>query len=141
MEENHNNNNNPNTTSNLNQNKRPETARVFTAGQGSYAANYLTAGSVDDTYTVAMLLLSQLCKGIVHNVKDCRALPFRKPKEDRKQRGQGNDVIALLDCGEHVTLQDTSVSVQMELRRFRGIKFEGNQQNPRTFMMAESKET
>ncbi|GJV94778.1 putative reverse transcriptase domain-containing protein [Tanacetum coccineum] len=32
--ENHYNNNNPNTTSNLNPNKRPETARVFTAGQG-----------------------------------------------------------------------------------------------------------
>ncbi|GKC03902.1 putative reverse transcriptase domain-containing protein [Tanacetum coccineum] len=30
---NHYNNNNPNTTSNLNPNKRPETARVFTAGQ------------------------------------------------------------------------------------------------------------
>ncbi|GJR52777.1 hypothetical protein Tco_1403298 [Tanacetum coccineum] len=33
---NHYNNNNPNTTSNLNPNKRPEIARVFTAGQGSY---------------------------------------------------------------------------------------------------------
>ncbi|GJW76940.1 putative reverse transcriptase domain-containing protein [Tanacetum coccineum] len=32
--ENHYNNNNPNTTSNLNPNKRPETARVFTAEQG-----------------------------------------------------------------------------------------------------------
>ncbi|GJV02798.1 reverse transcriptase domain-containing protein [Tanacetum coccineum] len=32
--ENHYNNNNPNTTSNLNPNKRPETTRVFTAGQG-----------------------------------------------------------------------------------------------------------
>ncbi|GJV86568.1 reverse transcriptase domain-containing protein [Tanacetum coccineum] len=31
---NHYNNNNPNTTSNLNPNKRPEIARVFTAGQG-----------------------------------------------------------------------------------------------------------
>ncbi|GKG51152.1 hypothetical protein Tco_0541536, partial [Tanacetum coccineum] len=29
--ENHNNNNNPNTTNNLNPNKHPETARVFTA--------------------------------------------------------------------------------------------------------------
>ncbi|GJY83462.1 reverse transcriptase domain-containing protein [Tanacetum coccineum] len=34
--ENHYNNNNPNTTSNLNPNKRPEIARVFIAGQGSY---------------------------------------------------------------------------------------------------------
>ncbi|GJV23397.1 putative reverse transcriptase domain-containing protein [Tanacetum coccineum] len=34
--ENHYNNNNPNTTSNLNPNKRPETARVFIAGQGQY---------------------------------------------------------------------------------------------------------
>ncbi|GJT55287.1 hypothetical protein Tco_0990341 [Tanacetum coccineum] len=33
---NHYNNNNPNTTSNLNLNKRPETTRVFIAGQGSY---------------------------------------------------------------------------------------------------------
>ncbi|GJW17480.1 putative reverse transcriptase domain-containing protein [Tanacetum coccineum] len=32
--ENHYNNNNPNTTSNLNPNKRPEAARVFTVGQG-----------------------------------------------------------------------------------------------------------
>ncbi|GJW23174.1 putative reverse transcriptase domain-containing protein [Tanacetum coccineum] len=36
---NHYNNNNPNTTSNLNPNKHPETARVFTAGQGNPKGN------------------------------------------------------------------------------------------------------
>ncbi|GJS57784.1 reverse transcriptase domain-containing protein [Tanacetum coccineum] len=41
-------NHNPNNTSNLNPNKCPEAARVFTAGQGSYAlSSYLTA---DRTY-------------------------------------------------------------------------------------------
>ncbi|GJY08772.1 reverse transcriptase domain-containing protein [Tanacetum coccineum] len=40
---NHYNNNNPNTTSNLNPNKRPETARVFTVGQGSYDIRPKTA--------------------------------------------------------------------------------------------------
>ncbi|GJR69773.1 hypothetical protein Tco_0015838 [Tanacetum coccineum] len=37
---NHYNNNNTNNVGNFNQNKRPETARVFTAGQSIYAANY-----------------------------------------------------------------------------------------------------
>ncbi|GJV96530.1 putative reverse transcriptase domain-containing protein [Tanacetum coccineum] len=40
---NHYNNNNPNTTSNLNPNKRLEIARVFTAGQGSYGIKSKTA--------------------------------------------------------------------------------------------------
>ncbi|GKF56570.1 hypothetical protein Tco_0166910, partial [Tanacetum coccineum] len=40
---NHYNNNNPNTTSNLNLNKRPETARVFTVGQEGQAIRPKTA--------------------------------------------------------------------------------------------------
>ncbi|GJY09185.1 reverse transcriptase domain-containing protein [Tanacetum coccineum] len=42
---NHYNNNNPNTTSNLNLNKRPETARVFRARQGSYAGKLPYCGN------------------------------------------------------------------------------------------------
>ncbi|GJX75006.1 reverse transcriptase domain-containing protein [Tanacetum coccineum] len=47
--------NNTNNASNLNPNKRPETARVFTAGQGS--SSYLTTENVDDTTLTHALLL------------------------------------------------------------------------------------
>ncbi|GKF04371.1 hypothetical protein Tco_0035039 [Tanacetum coccineum] len=48
---------NPNNTSNFNPNKRPETARVFTADKVLMLASYLTAESVDDTTLTHALLL------------------------------------------------------------------------------------
>ncbi|GJY74698.1 reverse transcriptase domain-containing protein [Tanacetum coccineum] len=44
---------NPNNTSNLNPNKRPETARVFTAGQGSYAGKLPHCGKCGRHHTDA----------------------------------------------------------------------------------------
>ncbi|GJT96914.1 retrotransposon protein, putative, ty3-gypsy subclass [Tanacetum coccineum] len=69
---NHYNNNNPNTTSNLNPNKRPESARVFTAEQGSYAGKLPYCGNPTSS---------------------------RKPKRTRKPRRTGSDV-TYFGCGK-----------------------------------------
>ncbi|GJZ61513.1 reverse transcriptase domain-containing protein [Tanacetum coccineum] len=70
---NHYNNNNPNTTSNLNPNKRPETARVFTAGQGSYAGKLPYCGKCGRHHTDACPPTCHNCGRAGHKVKDCRA--------------------------------------------------------------------
>ncbi|GJS14590.1 reverse transcriptase domain-containing protein [Tanacetum coccineum] len=71
--------NNTNNTSNLNPNKCPKTARVFLAGQGSYAGklNPLTAKTVDDTPHSGRHALACLQYGTRqgHKAKDCRAPP------------------------------------------------------------------
>ncbi|GKF08358.1 hypothetical protein Tco_0042582, partial [Tanacetum coccineum] len=53
---NHYNNNNTNNIGNFNHNKRPDTARVFTAEQVFMLANYHSAGSVVDTTLTHALL-------------------------------------------------------------------------------------
>ncbi|GKD32943.1 reverse transcriptase domain-containing protein [Tanacetum coccineum] len=90
---NHYNNNNPNTTSNLNPNKRPETARVFTAGQGSYAGKLPYCGKCGRHHTDACPPTCHNCGRAGHKVKDCRAPP--RPASQRgpeSQGGQGSDV-------------------------------------------------
>ncbi|GKE34896.1 reverse transcriptase domain-containing protein [Tanacetum coccineum] len=72
---NHYNNNNPNTTSNLNPNKRPETARVFTAGQGSYAGKLPYCGKCGRHHTDACPPTCHNCGRAGHKAKDCRAPP------------------------------------------------------------------
>ncbi|GJW53718.1 reverse transcriptase domain-containing protein [Tanacetum coccineum] len=58
--------NNTNNTSNLNPNKPPETARVFTSGQGSYAGNLPHCGKCGRASTMTY------------------ALPVQEAKEDRE---------------------------------------------------------
>ncbi|GJS86192.1 putative reverse transcriptase domain-containing protein [Tanacetum coccineum] len=97
---NHYNNNNPNTTSNLNPNKRPETARVFTVGQGSYAGKLPYCGKCGRHHTDACPPTCHNCGRAGHKVKDCRALPH--PVSQRgpgSQGGQGSDVTCF-GCGE-----------------------------------------
>ncbi|GKA70801.1 hypothetical protein Tco_0776940 [Tanacetum coccineum] len=77
---NHYNNNNPNTTSNLNPNKRPETARVFTAGQGSYVGKlpYCTGISCGRTQYIGSLcplLIKLWDRAGTIRAKDCLAHP------------------------------------------------------------------
>ncbi|GKC37209.1 reverse transcriptase domain-containing protein [Tanacetum coccineum] len=72
---NHYNNNNPNITSNLNPNKRPEAARVFTAGQGSYAGKLPYCGKCGRHHTNACPPTCHNCGRAGHKVKDCRAPP------------------------------------------------------------------
>ncbi|GJV34173.1 reverse transcriptase domain-containing protein [Tanacetum coccineum] len=97
---NHYNNKNPNTTSNLNLNKHPETARVFTAGQGSYVGKLPDCGKCGRHHTDACPLTCHNCGRARHKVKDCRAPP--RPASQRgpgSQGGQGSDVTCF-GCGE-----------------------------------------
>ncbi|GJS12142.1 putative reverse transcriptase domain-containing protein [Tanacetum coccineum] len=82
---NHYNNNNPNTTSNLNPNKRPEIARVFTAGQGSYAGKFPYCGKCGRNHTDACPPTSHNCGRAGHNAKD-----YRAPPRLASQRGPGS---------------------------------------------------
>ncbi|GKE18365.1 putative reverse transcriptase domain-containing protein [Tanacetum coccineum] len=97
---NHYNNNNPNTTSNLNPNKRPETARVFTAGQGSYADKLPYCGKCGRHHTDACPPTCHNCRRAGHKVKDCRAPPrLANQRGPGSQKGQGSDVI-FFGCGK-----------------------------------------
>ncbi|GJT45373.1 reverse transcriptase domain-containing protein [Tanacetum coccineum] len=91
---------NPNNTSNLNPNKRPEIARVFTAGQGSYAGKLPHCGKCRRHHTDACHPACYNCGKAGHKAKDCRTPPH--PANQRRpgsQGGQGSDVTCF-GCGE-----------------------------------------
>ncbi|GJU64580.1 putative nucleotidyltransferase, ribonuclease H [Tanacetum coccineum] len=84
--------NNTNNTSNLNPNKRSETTRVFTVGQGSYAGKLPHCRKCGRHHTNACPLACYNCGKAGHKAKDCRAPP--RPANQRgpgSQRGQGSD--------------------------------------------------
>ncbi|GJT32660.1 putative reverse transcriptase domain-containing protein [Tanacetum coccineum] len=125
--ENHYNNNNPNTTSNLNPNKRPETARVFTAGQGSYAGKLPYCGKCGRHHTDACPPTCHNCGRAGHKVKDCRAPP--RPASQRgpeSQGGQGSDVTCF-GCGEKGHYKNKCPNSGSQGG---GNQIRGNQQNP-----------
>ncbi|GJS09605.1 reverse transcriptase domain-containing protein [Tanacetum coccineum] len=124
---NHYNNNNPNTTSNLNPNKRPETARVFTAGQGSYVGKLPYCGKCGRHHTDACPPTCHNCGRAGHKVKDCRAPP--RPASQRgpgSQGGQGSDVTCF-GCGEKGHYKNKCPNNGSQGR---GNQIRGNQQNP-----------
>ncbi|GJX11922.1 reverse transcriptase domain-containing protein [Tanacetum coccineum] len=100
---NHYNNNNPNTTSNLNPNKRPETERVFTAGQGSYVGKLPYCGKCGRHHTDACTPTCHNCGRAGHkghyknkcsnNGSQCRGNQIRgnqqNPQNNQRQN-QGN---------------------------------------------------
>ncbi|GKE64387.1 putative reverse transcriptase domain-containing protein [Tanacetum coccineum] len=97
---NHYNHNNTNHTSNLNPNKRPEVARVFTAGQGSYVGKLPYCGKCGRHHTDACPPTCHNCGRAGHKVKDCRAQPRpASQRGPRSQGGQGSDVTCF-GCGE-----------------------------------------
>ncbi|GJR99246.1 reverse transcriptase domain-containing protein [Tanacetum coccineum] len=124
---NHYNNNNPNTTSNLNPNKRPETARVFTAGQGSYAGKLPYCGKCGRHHTDACPPTCHNCGRAGHKAKDCRAPP--RPASQRgpgSQGGQGSDVTCF-GCGEKGHYKNKCPNNGSQGG---GNQIRGNQQNP-----------
>ncbi|GJZ73963.1 reverse transcriptase domain-containing protein [Tanacetum coccineum] len=124
---NHYNPNNTNSTSNLNQNKRPETARVFTAGQSSYVGKLPYCGKCGRHHTDACPPTCHNYGRAGHKAKDNRAPP--RPASQRgpeSQRGQGSDVTCF-GCGEKGHYKNKcpnngSQGVGNQIR--------GNQQNP-----------
>ncbi|GKE95597.1 reverse transcriptase domain-containing protein, partial [Tanacetum coccineum] len=96
-------NHNPNNTSNtrnLNPNKRPETTRVFIAGQGSYAGKLPHCGKCRRHHIDACPPACYNYGKAGHKAKDCRVPP--SPANQRgpgSQGGQESDV-TYFRCGE-----------------------------------------
>ncbi|GJV58530.1 putative reverse transcriptase domain-containing protein [Tanacetum coccineum] len=124
---NHYNNNNPNTTSNLNPNKRLEIARVFTTGQGSYVGKLPYCGKCGRNHTDACPPTCHNCGRAGHKVKDCRAPP--RPASQRgpeSQGGQGSDVTCFR-CGKKGHYKNKCSNNKSQGREN---QIRGNQQNP-----------
>ncbi|GJX20699.1 putative reverse transcriptase domain-containing protein [Tanacetum coccineum] len=125
--ENHYNDNNTNHTTNLNPNKCPEAARVFSAGQGSYADKLPYCGKCGRHHTDACPPTCHNCGRAGHKVKDCRAPP--RPASQRgpgSQGGQGSDVTCF-GCGEKGHYKNKCPNNGSQGR---GNQIRGNQQNP-----------
>ncbi|GKD23083.1 reverse transcriptase domain-containing protein [Tanacetum coccineum] len=118
---NHYNHNNTNHTSNLNLNKCPEAARMFTAGQGSYAGKLPYCGKSRRHHIDVCPLTCHNCGRVGHKVKD-----YRAPPHPASQRGQGSDVTCF-GCGEKGHYKNKCPNNGSQGC---GNQVRGNQQNP-----------
>ncbi|GJV31558.1 reverse transcriptase domain-containing protein [Tanacetum coccineum] len=103
---NHYNHNNTNHTSNLNPNKRPEAARVFTAGQGSYAGKLPYCGKCGRHHTDACPPTCHNCGRAGHKAKDCRAPPRPASQRGPEARRDRKLMLLVFGCGIIGTLQE-----------------------------------
>ncbi|GJR17068.1 putative reverse transcriptase domain-containing protein [Tanacetum coccineum] len=102
---NHYNPNNTNNTSNLNPNKRPETTRVFTAGQGSYARKLPYYGKCGRHHTNACPPGCHNCGRAGHKAKDRRAPPrLVSQRGPGSQGGQGSDIVLRVPYGNDMLI-------------------------------------
>ncbi|GJZ63620.1 putative reverse transcriptase domain-containing protein [Tanacetum coccineum] len=86
--------NNTNNTSNLNPNKHPETTRVFTAGQGSYAGKLPHCGKCGRHHIDACPPACYNCGKAGHKDKDYRAPPrhYKNKCPNNGSQGGGNQI-------------------------------------------------
>ncbi|GJY38703.1 putative reverse transcriptase domain-containing protein [Tanacetum coccineum] len=97
---NHYNNSNANNTGNFNPNKRPETTRVFTVGQGMFAGKLPFCGKCGRHHTDACPPTCHNYGRAGHKAKECRAPPRpASQRGPRTQGGLGSDVTCF-ECGE-----------------------------------------
>ncbi|GJS24257.1 reverse transcriptase domain-containing protein [Tanacetum coccineum] len=106
-------NHNPNNTSNLNPNKRPETARVFTAGQGSYAGKLPHCGKRDITRTSVRTMEVKAVETKFKATNKILRTIKGKIKETLKEITKHQP--ALKEDAEHLAEYTTYVEIHIEL--------------------------
>ncbi|GJV12837.1 putative reverse transcriptase domain-containing protein [Tanacetum coccineum] len=118
--ENHYNNDSPNTTSNLNPNKRLKTTRVFTTGQGSYVGKLPYCRNCGRHHTNACPPTCHNCGRAGHKVKAephpvPRAKEDSEAKEDREVMLLASDVVKRDTTGTSVrTMEVKAVEIKFE---------------------------
>ncbi|GJT95158.1 putative reverse transcriptase domain-containing protein [Tanacetum coccineum] len=124
---NHYNNNTTNNIGNFNQNKCPETERVFTVGQGIYAGKLPFYGKCGRHHTDACPPTYHNCGRAGHKAKECQTPPrLTSQRGPGTQGGQGSDVTCF-GCGEKGHYKNKCLNIG---NQGRSNQIRGNQHQP-----------